>query len=158
MNPKLAGISSLGLLDELSRRMIALEHGAKQARSVARLRETLDLAFKAGASAGKLAQLVSLQDRLRHILDEAVANAPDPVDGEQRDERDYRRALWLAIEKALGDIASLARAETGTAGLLRARFELLADEALRPALPLRARVGSWLYTVGARLAQRKAAA
>lgn len=155
MNPKLTSISTLSLLDELSRRMLRAEHDARRVRSVAQVRAALDEAFKAGCSAGKLAQLTVLQVRLQHVLDEAAEHAAgsDTLEGE----RAYRRALWTAIEAARTECGAVARTEQSATAALRARLDLFANEVLRPEEPLRARFGSWLYSLGERISSVRGA-
>lgn len=149
------------LLDELQRRVQRLLQDSARVRSVGRLRELVQRAYNAGEMAGAAAQLGAMAQRLSGVLDEATARATEPDaivagDAHTRVEaaRDDRRVLWQAIEQLREHCkAEAARLQTD-AHKRHMHVAQRTDEALQPELPLRVRVGRWLYALGVSVSER----
>lgn len=148
------------LLDELRRRVLRLEHDSARVRSVGRLRELVQRAFNAGEMAGASAQLDAIATRLSGVLDEATARATDPDPGASDSHtrleaaRNDRRVLWQAIDTLRVQCKAEAERLRTDAHKRHMHVAQRTDEALQPELPLRMRIGRWLYTLGVSVSER----
>lgn len=158
----LTKVSSQALLDALERRLLRFERDAQRTGAIGAARELVTQAYEAGRSAGRAELLQQLALRMTHLLDEATANTPDPVEAGAAVEareiywREGRRALWVLVESERKVLEAEARTEDQDAHKRRRSLEQRAAEVLVPPVPLRQRVGQWLLAQSARMAQRVA--
>jgi hypothetical protein len=150
------------LLDELQRRVARLERASKRIGSVGAARLLVAEAFDAGRGAGRVEAQSALAHRLQDILDEATekfdttAANSDAWEPALNAWREGRRHLWTLLDREGRAIVQTATVENDTAAKRRQWLEQRVREVLAPGVPLRQRVGQWLLTSSARLAQRGA--
>lgn len=161
---RLTSVSTAALFEELTTRVLQLQHDAERPGGIGHMRTLFAEAYEAGRCNGVGVQYTDSAQRLQHVLDAATAAMPDvmpaasvPDDPAFKYWRDGRQHLWQLVENERKQLTTAAEIQQTIAAKRAQALQQRVHAALAPAAPLRKRAGRWLYELGVRISERGAA-